>query len=147
MHGSMVDNLPFLPTPILRMTKKELILIVERVRRLSFWILQITGALHIEEDPDNVSFPNPKFCRELDRLKKELEALQEKCQECHSNNPGGDQSKIPVLEKGVDSLKRGLTATMDRLDQVLSHQKKDHARIQEIQQALDITRDTWAVHS
>ena len=49
----------------------------------------------------------------------------------------------------MDSLKRGLTATVDRLDQVLSHQKKDHARIQEIQQALDMTRDelaAWAVH-
>ena len=31
----------------------------ETVRRLSFWILQITGALDIEEDPGNVSFPNP----------------------------------------------------------------------------------------
>ena len=47
----------------------------ETVRRLSFWILQITGALDIEEDPNNVSFPNPKVCRELDRLKKEVEAL------------------------------------------------------------------------
>ena len=90
-----------------------------------------------------------KTCRELDKLKKELEALQDKCQGCHSKNPGEDQPKIPVLEKGVDSLKRGLTVTMDRLDQFLSHQKKDHARIQEIQQALDITRDelaAWAVH-
>ena len=121
----------------------------ETVNRLSFWILQITGALDIEEDPGNVSFPTPKICRELDKLKKDLEALQDKCQECHSKNPGGDQSKVPVLEKGVDSLKRGLKVTMDRLDQFLSHQKKDHARIQEIQQALDITRDelaAWAVH-
>ena len=45
-----------------------------------------------------------------------------------------------VLEKGVDSLKRGLAATMDRLDQFLSHQKKDHARIQEIQQELEKIR-------
>ena len=119
------------------------------VRRLRFWILQITGALDIEEDPNNVSFPNPKTCRELDKLKKEVEALQEKCKECHSKNPGGDQFKIPALEKGVDALKRGLKATMDRLDQFLSHQKKDHARVQEIQQALDVTRDelaAWAVH-
>ena len=94
-------------------------------------------------------FPNPKTCRELDKLKKEIEALQEKCKECHSKNPGGDQFKIPALEKGVDALKRGLKATMDRLDQFLSHQKKDHARVQEIQQALDVTRDelaAWAVH-
>ena len=121
----------------------------ETVRRLSFWILQITGALDIEEDPNNVSFPNPKVCRELDRLKKEVEALREKCKECHSKNPGGDQFKIPVLEKGVDALKRGLKATMDRLDQFLSHKKKDNVRVQEIQQALDVTRDelaAWAVH-
>ena len=121
----------------------------ETVNRLSFWILQITGALDIEEDPSNVAFPNPKTCRELDRLRREVEALQEKCQECHSKSPGGDQSKIPALKKGVDSLKQGLSATIDRLDHVLSHQKKDHARIQEIQQALDVTRDelaAWAVH-
>ena len=38
---------------------------------------------------------------------------------------------------------------MERLDQFLSHQKRDHAKIQEIQQALDVTRDelaAWAVH-
>ena len=40
----------------------------ETVKRLSFWIVQITGALDIEEDPGNMSFPNPKTCRELDRL-------------------------------------------------------------------------------
>ena len=90
---------------ILRMTKGELTVKHSRetVRRLSFWILQITGALDVEEDPNNVSFPNPKVCRELDRLKKEAEALQEKCKECHSKNPGGDQFKIPALEKGVDA--------------------------------------------
>ena len=123
--------------------------IKETVRRLKFWILQITGALDIEEDPGKVSFPNAKTCWELDRLKKEVEALQEKCKECHSKNPGGDQSKIPVLEKGVDSLKRGLKTIVERLDQFLSHQKRDHAKIQEIQQALDVTRDelaAWAVH-
>ena len=121
----------------------------ETVRRLSFWVLQITGALDIEEDPTNVSFPNPRVCRELDRLKKEVEVLQEKCKECHSKNPGGDQSKIPMLEKGLNALKQGLKATMDRLDQFLSHQKKDNARVREIQQALDMTRDqlaAWAVH-
>ena len=121
----------------------------ETVRRLQFWILQITGALDIEEDPNNVSFPNPRSCRELDMLKKEVETLREKCKECHSKNPGGDQQKIPTLERGVDALKQGLKATMDRLDQFLSHQKKDNARVREIQQALDVTRDelaAWAVH-
>ena len=96
----------------------------ETVRRLRFWLLQITGALEIEEDPGNVSFPNPRTCRELDKLKKEVEALQEKCKECHSKNPGEDQSKIPILEKGMDSLKRGLTATMDRIDQVSESSKE-----------------------
>ena len=136
---------------ILRMTRggTDCEALKETVRRLSFWILQITGALDIGEDPNNVSFPNPKACRELDKLKKEVEALHERCKECHSKNRGGDQFKVPTLEKGVDALKRGLNATMDRLDQFLSHQKKDHARIQEIQQALDVTRDelaAWAVH-
>ena len=96
-----------------------------------------------------MSFPNAKTCRELDRPKKEVEVLQEKCKECHSKDPGGDQSKIPVLEKGVDALKRGLQTVVERLDHFLSHQKKDHAKIQEIQQALDMTRDelaAWAVH-
>ena len=104
--------------------------------------------MDLEENPDKVNFPNPKTCREIDKLKREID-LQEKCKECHSKNPGGDLVKIPALEKGVESLKRRLNATMDRLDQVLSHQKKDHAKIQEIQQALDCTRDelaAWAVH-
>ena len=55
---------------------------------------------------------------------------------------GSDQNSN--LGKGVDSLKRGLKVTMDRLDQFLSHQKKDHAMIQEIQQGLDVTRDELA---
>ena len=49
----------------------------------------------------------------------------------------------------MDALKQGLKATVDRLDQFLSHQKKDNARVREIQQALDVTRDelaAWAVH-
>ena len=121
----------------------------ETVSRLSFWILQITGALDLEENPDKVNFPNPKTCREIDKLSREIEALQEKCQECHSKDPGGDPSKIPTLEKGVNTLKQGLKVTMDRLDQFLSYQKKDNAKVREIQQALDVTRDelaAWAVH-
>ena len=39
-------------------------------------------------ESSKVSFPNAKTCRELERLKKEVEALQEKCKECHSKNPG-----------------------------------------------------------
>ena len=38
---------------------------------------------------------------------------------------------------------------MGRLDQFLSHQKRDHAQVQELQRNLDLTRDelaAWAVH-
>ena len=38
---------------------------------------------------------------------------------------------------------------MNRLDQFLSHQKRDHAQVQEMQRNLDLTRDelaAWAVH-
>ena len=44
----------------------------ETVRRLSFWITQITGAKDIGENPDNVSFPNGQTCRELTKLKKSV---------------------------------------------------------------------------
>ena len=121
----------------------------ETVRRLSFWIMQITGAMDLEESPDNVSFPNGQTCRELARLKKEVETLQNKCKECHSKNPGGDQSQISSLEKNVETLKRGLSATMGRLDQFLSHQKRDHAQVQDMKKVLDLTRDemaAWMVH-
>ena len=121
----------------------------ETVKRLIFWIKQITGALDIEEDPDNVSFPNGQTCRELLKLKKEVEALQKKCEECHSKNPGGDQSNFSSLEKNVETLKKGLNATMGRLDQFLSYQKRDRAQVQEMQRALNLTRDelaAWAVH-
>ena len=111
----------------------ECVALRETVRRLSFWIMQINGAMDIEENPDNVSFPNGQTCRELSRLKKEVEALQNKCKECHSNNPGRDQSKISSLEKNGETPKKGLSATMGRLDQFLSHQKKDHAQVQEMQ--------------
>ena len=72
--------------------------------------------MDIEENPDNVSFPNGQTCRELSRLKKEVEALQEKCKECHSKNPGGDQSKISSLERNAETLKRGLSATIEVTD-------------------------------
>ena len=38
---------------------------------------------------------------------------------------------------------------MGRLDQFLSHQKKDHAQVQEIKRDLDLIRDelaAWAVY-
>ena len=81
--------------------------------------MQITGAMDIEENPDNVSFPNGQTCRELSRLKKEFEILQNQCKECHSKNSGGDPSKISSLEKNGETLKEGLKATMGRLDQFL----------------------------
>ena len=93
--------------------------------------MQTTGAMDIEKNPDNVSFPNGQTCRELSRFKKEVDALQNQCKECHSKNAGGDQSKISSLEKNGETLKKGLSATMGRLDQFLSHQKRDHAQVQE----------------
>ena len=67
--------------------------------RLSFWITQITGAKDIGENPDNVWFPNVQTRRELSRLKKEIEALQRKCEECHSKNPGAERGRISSVEK------------------------------------------------
>ena len=121
----------------------------ETVSRLSFWILQIYRSFGSGGESRQGKFSHPKVCREIDKLTREIGDLQEKCKECHSKNPGGDPGQIPALEKGVESLERGLNATIDRTDQVLSHQKKDHAKIQDIQQALDCTRDelaAWAVY-
>ena len=105
--------------------------------------------MDIEENPDNVSLPNGQTCRELSRLKKEVETLQHQCNDCHSKNPGGDQSKNSSLERSVETLKKGLSVTMGRLDQFLSHQKKDHAQVQEMQKTLNLARDelaAWAVY-
>ena len=66
----------------------------ETVRRLQFWILQITGALDIGEDPNNVSFPNPKSCRELDMLKKEVETLQKSARSAIPRVQGETNSKF-----------------------------------------------------
>ena len=118
----------------------------ETVRRLTFWIKQITGVMDLGENPDDVSFPNWQTCRQLSKLKNEIEALQQKCKECHSKIPGGDQSQ---LEKNVEALKKGLNGTMGRLDQFLSHQKRDHAQVQELQRGLGLMRDelaAWAVY-
>ena len=41
--------------------------------------MQITGALDLEENPDKADFPNPRTCREIDKMKREIEDLQEKC--------------------------------------------------------------------
>ena len=77
-------------------------------------------------------------CRELLKLQKEVETLQNQSKECHSS-----------LEKSGETLKQGLKATMGRLDQFLSHQKKDHAQVQEMRGDLNLVRDelaAWAVH-
>ena len=58
----------------------------ETVRRLSFWILQIIGALDLGENPGMVTFPNTRTCRDLAQLKQEVETLQQKCDECHSKS-------------------------------------------------------------
>ena len=108
------------------MTKGELtVKHSKRVRRLRFWILQITGALDIEEDPNNVSFPNPKTCRELDKLKKGSRSLARKVQGMpFQESQGETNSKFQHWKKGVDALKRGLKATMDRLDQFSESSKE-----------------------
>ena len=111
--------------------------------------MQITGAMDLEENPHDVVFPNGQTCREIAKLKKEVEILQNQCKECHSKNPGGDQLEISSLEKNVETLKKGVSATMGRLDQFLSHQKRDHAQVQEMKGVLDLTRDemaAWTVH-
>ena len=51
--------------------------------------MQITGAIDLGENPDQVSFPNTRTCRDLVKLKKEVEALQQKCEECQSKTIGG----------------------------------------------------------
>ena len=76
--------------------------------------------------------PNTRTCRELVQLKKEVEALQQKCGECHSKATGGDSKRISSLENTMETLKKGLTATVTRLDQFLSYQKKEHAQIGEL---------------
>ena len=62
------------------------------------------------------------------------------CAETSKNCPKGplgaifEESAFEPLERGVDSLKR-LKTVVERLDQFLSHQKKDHAKMA-----------AWAVH-
>ena len=123
--------------------------LTETVRRLSFWIMQITGAMDIEENPDNVSFPNAQTCRELFEAKERSGNPTEPMQGVSFQESRGDQSKISSLEKNGETLKEGLKATMGRLDQFLSHQKKEHAQVQEMKRDLDLIRDelaAWAVH-
>ena len=79
----------------------------ETVRRLSFWIMQITGAIDLGENPDHVSFPNTRTCRDLVKLKKDVEALQQKCEECQSKTTGGDSKRISSLEKTTETLRIG----------------------------------------
>ena len=49
----------------------------------------------------------------------------------------------------METLKKGINATMGRLDQFLSHQKRDHAQVQELQRDLSLVRDelaAWTVY-
>ena len=121
----------------------------ETVRRLSFWIMQITGAIDLGENPDNVAFPNTRTCRDLVQLKKEVEALQQKCEDCHSKNTGGDSKRVSSLEKKAETLKKGLAATVTRLDQLLSYQQNEHAQFGELHRKADTMRDeltAWEVY-
>ena len=71
----------------------------EMVRRLSFWITQITGAKDIGENPDNVSFPNERMFRDLARLKKEVEALQRNARSVMPRIQGETPRKFPHWRK------------------------------------------------
>ena len=69
--------------------------------------------------------------------------------ECHSKSAGGDSDKISSLEMANGNLRKGLTATMNRLDQFLSHQKKGHAQLGELHRKVDFMRDeltAWEVY-
>ena len=49
----------------------------------------------------------------------------------------------------METLKKGLTATMTRLDQFLSHHKREHAQVEELRRRADSMRDelaAWAVY-
>ena len=96
-----------------------------------------------------MSFPNPRTCRDLAQLRKEVETLQQKCNECQSKSSGGDSGKISSLEVANGNLRKGLTATMARLDQFLSHQKKEHAQLGELHRKVEFMRDeltAWEVY-
>ena len=70
-----------------------------------------------------------------------MESLQRKCEDCYSKNTGGDSKRISSLEKRAETLKKGLTATMARLDQFLSYQKREHAQLEELHRKADSMRD------
>ena len=42
----------------------------ETVRRLSFWIMQITGAIDLGENPDQVVFPNTRTMSRLGEVEE-----------------------------------------------------------------------------
>ena len=70
------------------------------------------------------------------KLKKDVEALQQKCEESRSKAIGGDSKRISSLEKTTETLRRGLAATV-----FLSHQKKEHAQIGELHRTVDSLKD------
>ena len=83
------------------------------------------------------------------QLKKEVETLQQKCDECRSKSRGGDSKRISSLENTTETLRKGLAATATRLDQFLSYQKKEHAQLGELHSKVNFTRDeltAWEVY-
>ena len=81
----------------------ELTALKETVKRLSFWIMQITGAIDLGENPDQMAFPNTRTCRDLVKLKRDVETLQQKCDGCRSKGTGGDSTKVSSLEKTTEA--------------------------------------------
>ena len=61
---------------------------------------------------------------------------------------GGDPGKISSLETAIGMLRKGLTATVTRLDQFLSYQKKERAHLGDLHTKVDSMRDeltAWEV--
>ena len=92
------------------------------------------------ENPDQVVFPDTRTCRDLVNLKKDVETLQKKCEECHSKPTGGDSEDLLTgnqnrcLKEGSDSncesigpileLSEEGTCTVGRI----AHQGQSHER-------------------
>ena len=95
----------------------------ETVRRLSFWIMQITGATDIEENPDNVSFPNSQTCRELLKLKKEVETLQNQPMQGLPFQESRGRSKDFLPRKEWGDIKGGTQGSDESIRSVLEPPK------------------------
>ena len=83
------------------------------------------------------------------KIEEGVETLQQKCDECHSKSRVGESGKIFSLETAISNLRKGVTATVARLDQFVSYQKKEHAQLGEVHNKVDFMRDeltAWEVY-